>query len=544
MEREFCLITEPWIKVMKADKTVKEVSLLELFSEAHEYVCLAGETKSQDFAVLRFLLAVIYTVFSRYDENGDETDPDDDDYDPVDLWKKVWSAGKMPTAPFEKYFDKWQDRFWLFDEEYPFYQSKAVKGKSKPISTGKLIGSLFESANKPRLFSDRTNDGRELSCSEAARWLLHIVNFDDIAAKQPTPKKTWCGKLGLIAVRGKNLFETLMLNYVADCDDEKTELPSWETDDSRDFNKQISVPSNQAAMLSLRSRKVLLCRENDTITGYYLAGGDYFENEDVPDELMTIWRGYKEKKDSVTLFRPARHDASKTAWQEFGAIAAFPDSRQKEKDNADFGIRAPGVLRWVSGLKKYLGKNYMLNIETASVVYDLGQATSLPVIDVISDRLSFHLELLEELGAGWRRRINDEIDKCEQAAKKVSALSINLQTASGASGDKLSGSSAKMQFYDRIDRPFRMWLESIDPENDDIDDKTEELDKTVFMIAKKLGNELASQAGDSAVFGRYIKPDSKSKTKVVTSSAHALNIFMASLTKIFGKGGDKNEQSR
>jgi CRISPR system Cascade subunit CasA len=101
-----------------------------------------------------------------------------------------------------------------------------------------------------------------------------------------------------------------------------------------------------------------------------------------------------------------------------------------------------------------------------------------------------------------------------------------------------------MQFYDRIDRPFRLWLESIDPENDDMDDKTEELDKTVFMIAKKLGNELASQAGDSAVFGRYIKSDSKSKTKAVTSSAHALNIFMASLTKIFGKGGDKNEQSR
>lgn len=538
MEREFCLITEPWIKVMQEDKTVKEVSLSELTTDAHEYVCLAGETKSQDFAVLRFLLAVIYTVFSRYDENGDEIDPDDDDYDPVKLWKKVWSAGRMPKAPFEKYFDKWQDRFWLFDGVYPFYQSRAVKGKSKTIGTGKLIGSLFESANKPRLFSDRTNDGRELSYSEAARWLLHIVNFDDIAAKQPTPKKTWCGKLGLIAIKGKNLFETLMLNYAADRDSETSEKPSWETKESSEFNKQIAVPSNQVEILSLRSRKVLLCSENEKVTGYYLAGGDYFEDEDVPDELMTIWRGYKEKKDSVTVFRPARHDVSKTAWQEFGAIAAFPESRQNEKDNADLGIRAPGVLQWVSRLKKYLGKNYILNVETAAVVYDLGQATSLPVIDVISDRLSFHLELLEDLGAGWRRRINDEIDKCEQAAKKVSALSINLQTSSGASGDKLSGNAAKMQFYDRIDRPFRMWLESIDPERDDMDDKTEELDKTVLTIAKKLGNELASQAGDSAVFGRYIKPDSKSKNKAVTSSAEALNIFMASLTKIFGKGGD------
>ena len=77
MDREFDLINEPWIKVMKLDKSVHEVSLRSVFADAHEYTGLAGETRSQDFALLRLLLAVMYTVFSRYDENGGEIEPTD-----------------------------------------------------------------------------------------------------------------------------------------------------------------------------------------------------------------------------------------------------------------------------------------------------------------------------------------------------------------------------------------------------------------------------------------------------------------------------------
>lgn len=538
MDREFDLINEPWIKVMKPDKSVHEVSLRNVFADAHEYTGLAGETRAQDFALLRLLLAVMYTVFSRYDENGDDIDPTDDDYEPIDTWRNIWSAGKIPMKPIDKYFDKWHDRFWLFDEKYPFYQSNAVKGKSKPISTGKLIGSLFESANKPRLFSDRANEGRNLSYSEAARWLVHLINFDDIAAKQPTPKKTWCGKLGLIAIRGKNLFETLMLNYAADSENSENSKPMWESEPSKDFNKLIAVPDNQAALLTIRSRHLYLCREDGMVNGYYLAGGDYFEEEDIDKELMTIWHGYKEKKDSMFSFRPARHDSSKTAWQEFGAIAAFPDT-YKSNDSGK-SVRAPGILQWIKRLKKVLGNKYMVHIETAAVLYDYGQATSLPVIDVISDSLSFHSSLLEELGARWRNCVNDEIEKCEKCAKAVYSLSINLQTAAGASGDKLSGSNAEMKFYDHIDSTFRQWLESIDPDNDEIKDKSSELEKKLFTIAARLGNELAAQTGSSTIFGRYIKHDKKDNGKTVYSSAVAMNKYIGTIRKILTKAGENN----
>lgn len=541
MEREFNLIDEPWICVQTADLTVKEVSLKEFFLNAHIYTELAGETKSQDFAVLRLLLAIMHTVFSRYDTNGDDADDEIPDFT-YDNWVTIWESGRIPNEPIERYFMEWYDRFWLFDEKYPFYQSNAVNGKGSPYSTAKMIGSLFESGNKPRLFSDRYNDGRLLSYSEAARWLLHINCFDDIAAKKPTPKRTWVGKLSLIAVKGENLFETLMLNYNAELETVE-EIPSWETDNnSNEFNHLIAIPNNQAALLSLQSRSVYLCRENGMVSEYYISGGDYVEEDDVKNEQMTLWKSYQEKKDSVPKYKPKLYDTSKKSWQEFGSIAAF--EMNPNSDNTK-SYRAPGIILWINLLlnRSVLAKDYMIKISTAAVIYDYKQATSLPVIDTVSDGLTFHSQLLLEIGSAWRNRINDEIERCSKAANAVYFLYKNLQNACGRtdkdSKTEQSGElSAKAQFYEMIDRPFRLWLAELKTDYY-MDEYCAKLESELRSIALKLGNELAAQTGDMSIFGRYKKDQ---KEKEITSSAEALNIFASYIGKIFKQAGDdKNE---
>ena len=555
MEREFNLIDEPWICVRTADLTVKEVSLKEVFLNAHIYTELAGETKSQDFAVLRLLLAIMHTVFSRYDSNGDDADDEIPDF-AFENWVNIWNARYIPDKPIERYFGEWYDRFWLFDEKYPFYQSNVVNEKGKErkkknkelYSTAKMIGSLFESGNKPRLFSDRYNDGRLLSYSEAARWLLHLHCFDDIAAKNPTPKKAWASKLSLIAVKGENLFETLMLNYNAIYDAEKEiyeSYPSWETDNnSNEFNRLIAIPNNQAALLSLQSRRVYLYRENGMVSEYYIFGGDYFEEEDIIDEQMTMWRSYKEKKDSVPQYKPKLYDASKKAWQEFGSIAAFEGNPTSDDTESH---RTPGIMKWINFLLNHdiLDNNYMVKISTAAVMYDNGQGkqASLPVIDMVSDNLTFHSQLLLEIGSDWRNRINDEIERCSKAANAVYFLYKNLQNACGRtdkdSKTEQSGElNAKVQFYDMIDRPFRLWLAELKTDYD-MDEYCAKLESELRRIALKFGNELAAQTGDMSIFGRYKK---NSKEKEITSSAEALNVFASYIRKIFKQAGDdKNE---
>ncbi|MFR5070193.1 MAG: type I-E CRISPR-associated protein Cse1/CasA [Eubacteriales bacterium] len=71
-ECEFNLLDEPWIKVMKRDGTIDEVSILTVFEQAHLYTDLAGELATQNVAVLRLLLAVLHTVFSRVDEHRED----------------------------------------------------------------------------------------------------------------------------------------------------------------------------------------------------------------------------------------------------------------------------------------------------------------------------------------------------------------------------------------------------------------------------------------------------------------------------------------
>ena len=61
------LLYKNWISVIDKDGNSKKVSLMEVFKGANNFYDLAGDTKTQDFAVMRILLAVLHTVFSRFD---------------------------------------------------------------------------------------------------------------------------------------------------------------------------------------------------------------------------------------------------------------------------------------------------------------------------------------------------------------------------------------------------------------------------------------------------------------------------------------------
>ena len=91
-EIEFNLLTEPWIRVRLRDNTVREVSLTEALVSAQDYVDLAGEMPTQNAAVLRLLLAVLFTVFSRVDAKGAPRPLMQSD-DALERWRRCGSLG-------------------------------------------------------------------------------------------------------------------------------------------------------------------------------------------------------------------------------------------------------------------------------------------------------------------------------------------------------------------------------------------------------------------------------------------------------------------
>lgn len=535
-EKEFNLLEEPWILVIDDRCHTKEVSLIELFGNAHLYKDLCGELPTQDFAVMRLLLAVLHTVFSRYDPDGEESPLNDPD-DALDRWKALWEAGRFPAEVITDYLESQRENFYLFHPERPFYQCEKAKIGTE-YSSAKLNGNLSESSNKVRLFPTASGKAKnELSFSEAARWLIYVNAYDDTSAKPsseakklseklPSPGAGWLGKLGLIAVLGNNLFETLMLNLTV-CTENgelfKKEKPIWEHEKIPDGERvQITLPDNLSALFTLQSRRLYLKREKQTVTGYCLLGGDFFEKENAFIEPMTVWS----KKDSKTSeqYTPRRHNASKQMWREFSTMIY---------QSGD--VRLPGVISWVHTLKdKDLIEDCLLSVKIASVQYG---DKDFFVNNVFSDSLQMHASLLSEMNAEWQKAVINNIAFCDKIANKVWHLAKNINLAAG--GDYVPKDSscsaaafaerAKAEFYDRLDLPFRGWLCALDPETDDAADREKEWRDQCLGIARTLGNELIGAVRTEAIFGRRIKKEGeKSETR---SAAKAANWFLYELTK-------------
>ena len=130
MDKEFCLLNEPWIKVLDQENTIKEVSLLDVFRDAHKYKSLAGETVTQDASILRLLLAIVITVFYRYDVDGQEDNVleyEDPEEVILERWSEYWKKGAFKADTFQKYLETYKERFFLFHPETPFWQVADLK---------------------------------------------------------------------------------------------------------------------------------------------------------------------------------------------------------------------------------------------------------------------------------------------------------------------------------------------------------------------------------------------------------------------------------
>jgi len=127
---EFNLLDEPWIRVINNKCEVREVSLRWALLNAHHYSGLKGELPTQDVAILRILLAVLYRVFLQVDPDGTDIPIQDIDQ-AFERWESLWDYGRIPEEPVNSYLDQWHERFWLFHTEYPFFQVPAAENGTK-----------------------------------------------------------------------------------------------------------------------------------------------------------------------------------------------------------------------------------------------------------------------------------------------------------------------------------------------------------------------------------------------------------------------------
>ncbi|HBG02794.1 MAG TPA: type I-E CRISPR-associated protein Cse1/CasA [Firmicutes bacterium] len=557
----FSLLEEPWILVMTDDRgSSEEVSLVQLFQNAHRYRQLAGEMQMQNFAVLRLLLAVLHTVFSRFDAQGraypylvlderfkqlnelDEDDLKDHQERVMKTWEELWKRGSFPKIVVE-YLVCWKDRFYLFDNKHPFYQATKEELIKRPIKAGRgtnpteirpktMNRTISESGNKTALFAPRyeadANKDR-ISEAELARWIVlyqGVVGTGDKAVYKDfegTNSKGWIYDIGGIALRGDNLFETLLLNLALLHPHEgyraTIQRPSWErTGDEIITKLLLGYPIDSLAELYTNWSRAMYMDpdtqvdEDVTISTVKLPE---INHQDQFIELMTLWR-YRTQgvnKDSRT---PQKHQMNASLWRSFGTVFLSKDAND----------RRPGIIDWFYEIAEITNETNAV-IESYGMESD-GNATSWLPVDEYFDTLDINEHVLADVqDGGWVTRINGEVEKTKEVTENtLSRFANEVKSIRNLNGNEFASKVIRQAYYE-IDQPFRSWLSSLEA-NQDKDARIQEWRINLRSIIRKQADFLVQSAGHrdyKGVFG---------KDKPFKNIATAYNQFDYWLSKSLG----------
>lgn len=550
----FNLLDEPWISVIVDEKGHnKLVSITDLFKHASEYKALAGDMKTQDFALLRILLAVIHTVFSRYDIRGnsrefdsDEDDKEDFNEETMEIWREVWISKKFPDAVF-KYLEQWHDYFYLFDDKYPFLQvlkqdidSKKLGGKSPSEISGKNINRLIsESNNKIAVFSPKDNvDNNKSSLTESqlARWIITLQSYSGLADKtifgteKYKASKGWLFDLGGIYIEGENLFETLMLNCVLVSEmqsPKKRQKPCWEYSGAENIENSFyeTFIDNISQLYTRWSRAIYINPDisiNKPISVSIVKLPD-INHKNAFIEPMTVWQ-YNKEGESKDKYTPRKHRAEESMWRSFGLLTS------QELYDGSVKNHKPGIIEWLNKISKNISGS-SISLQAVSMKDD-GNATSWVPTDEICDTLHIdEVVVTDNSDDGWVYRINNEVEYTRSAIGFIyKKFLLDICEIRNRNKDDAAKYSTKYisQVYFLVDQPFREWLANIMP-NDSKNERCVQWRNTLHNILINEAKGMLENATLRDFTGRSSDQSEKESTKNIIT---VYNIFISRLKKL------------
>lgn len=565
---EFNLLDEAWISVVTDYKgNTKLVGMKEFFKDAHKYIALAGDTKTQDFAVMRFLLAVLHTVFSRYDADGkpyemielnkrmqqveEVYEEDESDYKDalMDTWKNLWNKGKFPEI-VEEYLEAWRDRFYLFDDKYPFYQvtkddiNPQKISKSAPSEVmGKNINRLIsESANKIAIFSPKyssDNNKEKLSYEQTVRWLITYQSYTSLSDKVIFGKdkykasKGWLFDIGGVFLSSNNLFKTLLLNlqlvnYSNTEYNTTIEKPCWEFDTKETVSSYLSnnIVDNISQLYTAWSRAININKftEGEPFSMQIVKLSE-IKHENNFLEPMTIWR-YNLSGENKEKFTPRKHQSNKAVWRSFGLIT----KTEGEKNNS---LRKPGIIDWLKRIENNVDDKF-IRINAISMEDD-GNATSWVPTNEIYDYINIEESIINDLReGGWVERINMAVDETKEAVEVIYKQFINdIKNIRNLESNDFVNNNVEIVYYE-IDKTFRDWIFNLSY-NDSKDEKIIYWYDKLKVILFKQAEKMYQGSSPRDITG-IIENDS------IKNIFTTYNIFAMRINKKFSKKEVKNEK--
>jgi CRISPR system Cascade subunit CasA len=543
----FNLVTEPWIRVRWRGGTVGEVSLQEVFREAPRIRELAGDLATQDFAILRVLLAILQRAVGI-----------DEDADPADMWGKFWRDDGLPAEAIGTYLTTWEHKFDLLSPSEPFMQVAGLRTARNEVSAvAKIIADVPDGE---RFFAMRSGTPLErLGFAEAARWVVHAQAYDVAGIKTGTVGDNtvkggksygngypgWAGQLGGVYIQGPSLRETLLLNLCLAAGSwerpvSRSDLPCWERDATGPGSPDRS-PDGPADLYTWQARRLRVVHDRTEVVGVVLTNGDKIKPQNRHTlEPLTGWRRSKAQEKALKLkqvYMPAEHHSDRAMWR--GLDSLLPTGG--ESSVAGVPYLPPRIADWIGYLASDGGGNQVspsmvLRIRGVGLVYGAQNST---VAEVVEDDLAVRAEILSDRGLSLVELAREMVKITDDAVVRLGYLAANLEGAAGGDTESAAGPQqrARARAYFEIDGPFRSWLARLSLDADPEAVK-EEWKNTARRLFSRISNDLVSQASPQAFVGH----PTRRGDWMTTAKAEAL--FRSQIRALFPQDKDTGPAHR
>lgn len=510
----FNLLDTPWILCQSTDGTTAELSVRDAFAQASRIRRVAGELATQDYAVLRILLAIFWRAHVEDDLIAGSRP------DPHRWWLDLLRRAPDGSDPcVDDYLDEMQERFWLLHPEAPFMQVADLRtGRGEHFGVARI---LVDSESE--YFAQRVGSGAEsLSFAEAARWLVHAHAFEYSGIKSgavgdPRVKggkgypigTGWAGNTGGVVLHGPTLAETLVLNTPADLlvgERVEKDLPAWERPPATAAPRPTEHPEGPSDVLTWQSRRIRIFpgtgEQAHRITGVLIANGDRIEAKNQRADPMTAYRYSKNQSSKAqTVHMPQTHDPARTLWRGVGPL--LQREGVTETGRAGVADTAPRPPRTVDSLAKFtqaedVPAGMSVDLELIGAVYGTQNAV---VTDVVHDQLTVELGLLTAQGSALTGLVVDAAETTMAATSALGSFAGMLLQAAG--GDYAYQGDAAESVLHGLDAWFRTWVRGLT-----LDAAPEQAraqwHRIVRRVIRERAREMIASAGQRALIGRTI----------------------------------------
>lgn len=506
---QFDLLTDPWIRVRMVDDHVQEMSLRELFQQTRSIAGLAGESATQDNAVLRMLLAVLIRAVRTTDLV---------DQPATVIWEELRTMPDLGEFVGE-YLDTVADRFRLFDDNAPFYQVADLHTKKgEYASAGVLIPDVG-----PGLFSTRTAaDADTLEPAETARWLVReqaysLSGIKSGAEGDPRVKggkgypigTGWVGALGSIQVLGPTLRDTLALclplsAFTVDEREIDRDLPPWEREPDTAAPRALDEvdPWGVVDLLTWQQRRIRLWRDaGGAAAKALISNGDRIRLINQFVEPLSGFRySQAQSKKGATVYFARTHDPDLTVWR--GIQALFLESGAAAEASQVTDRPAPVIdqLRTDPVLGDLVQSAYgadSLGLRLVGAEY--GTQSSV-LVGELEETLRVHPVLLGRHGQVLRREALDAVALVMSFRGSLNWFTKQLEFCAGGAADTASLGGVE-SWLSELEGAFTGWLAALRPDSDATDAR-HDWRKTMYLVTIRHIESAVQAAGPRAAIGR------------------------------------------